>query len=157
PYYERAVEVDPNFAMAYTALAVSYSNLGQATQASENSQKAFDLRARVSERERYRIGARYYTDVTGELDKARQTYELWRQSYPRDPLPSESLGDIYRRRGRWEKALRETEDTGRLDPNSAMFNSNQAWAQLALNRREEARSTLEKALARKLDSQFIRL
>ncbi len=157
PYYERAVELDPNFAMAYTALAVSYSNLGQNTRASDNSKKAFDLRARVSERERYRISARYYTDVTGELEKASQTYELWKQSYPRDLLPPGNLGDIYMRLGQWEKALRETQDTGRLEPNSAVFNANQAQIQLALNRSEEARTTVEQALARKLSSHDLHL
>jgi Flp pilus assembly protein TadD len=157
PYYERAVELDPNFAMAYTALAVSYSNLGQNTRASDNSKKAFDLRARVSERERYRISARYYTDVTGELEKASQTYELWKQSYPRDLLPSGNLGDIYMRLGQWEKALRETQDSGRLEPNSAVFNANLAQIQLALNRSEEARTTVEQALARKLSSHDLHL
>lgn len=157
PYYGRAVELDPNFAMAYTGLAVSYSNLGQATRASENADKAFNLRARVSERERYRISARYYTDVTGELDKARQTYELWQQSYPRDVLPPGNLGDLYMRLGEWEKALRETQDVGELEPNSAVFNSNLAQTELALNRMEEARATLDQALAHKLDAHDLRV
>ena len=157
PYYERAVELDPNFAMAYTALAVSYSNLGQSTRASEDSKKAFELRARVSERERYRISARYYTDVTGELEKAAQTYEMWRQSYPADILPPGNLGDVHMRLGQWEKALRETQDVGRLDPNSAVFNANLVQSELALNHMNEARATGEQALKRKLSSQDLHL
>jgi serine/threonine protein kinase/tetratricopeptide (TPR) repeat protein len=156
PYYERAIELDPNFAMAYTALAVSYDNLGQATRATENASAAFKLRERVSEGERYRISAYYYTDVTGELDKARQTYELWRQSYPRDILPPGNLGDLYMKLGQWEKALRETQEVGRLEPNSAVYNSNLAEIQLALNRINEASATLNQALARKLDDRELR-
>jgi len=157
PYFERAVELDPNFAMAYASLDVGYRNLGQATRASENANKAFNLRARVSERERYRISAGYQTDVTGELEKARQTYELWRQSYPRDAIPPGNLGDLYMRLGQWEKALRETQEGNRLEPNSAVYNSNLAQIQLALNRTEEARATLNQALARKLDAYDLRV
>lgn len=157
PYYERSVELDPNFAMAYSALSVSYSNLGQATRARENAKKAFELRDRVSERERYRISARYYTDVTGELDKAAQTCELWKQSYPRDYLAPGNLGDVYMKLGEWQKALRETQAVGGLEPNSATFHSNLAWIQLALNRTEDAKATVQQAQERKLDSIFLRL
>ena len=87
PYEQRAIELDPNFAIAYIGLAAVYSNLGQATQAIENATKAFALRERVSERERNRISASYYAFGTGELDKANQSYEMWKQSYPRDPIP----------------------------------------------------------------------
>jgi eukaryotic-like serine/threonine-protein kinase len=157
PFYERAIELDPNFAMAYSTLAVTYSNLGQATRSSENVKKAFELRERVSEREKYRISAAYYTYATGELDKAAQTYELWKQSYPRDYLPPGNLGDIYMKLGQWEKALLQTQDVSRLEPNSATFRSNLAWVQLALNRTDEARTTVEQALTSNLDSYLLRL
>jgi Tfp pilus assembly protein PilF len=157
PYYQRAVELDPSFAVAYGSMAVSYSNLGQATHARENAKKAFDLRERVSEPEKYRISAFYYSFVTGELDKARQTYELWKQSYPRNEIPPRNLGDIYMRLGQWEKALRETEDSLRLEQNSIVTASNLAQIELALNRTEEARRTVEQALARKLDAYLLRL
>src|SRR5262249_17973877 len=145
------------FAMAYSALDVSYSNLGQATRARENAKKAFDLRARVSERENYRISARYYFDVTGELDKATHTYELWKQIYPRDYLPPGNLGDIYMIVGQWEKALPETQAVGSLEPNSAIFRGNLAWIELALNRPEEAKTTVEQALLRKMDTHYLRM
>jgi tetratricopeptide (TPR) repeat protein len=157
PYYERALELDPTFALAYRALAVAYINLGQTTRALENAQKAFELRERVSEREKYAIAARYYSDFTGELEKANEVYELYTQSYPRDFLPLLNLGDSYMRLGQWQKALRETEATLRLEPNSAMSNSNLASTQLALNRTEDAKTTVEQALARNMDTYFLRL
>jgi eukaryotic-like serine/threonine-protein kinase len=157
PYYQRALEIDPNFALAYRALAATYINLGQTTRALENAKKAFELRERVSERERYAIAARYYSDVTGELEKANQVYELYSQSYPRDFLPFLNLGDSYMRLGEWEKALRATEATLRLEPNSANSNSNLTWIQLALNRTEDARTTVEQALTRNMDTYFLRL
>ncbi len=157
PYYQRAVELDPNFALAYVQVAVSYSSLGQTTLASENAKKAFGLRQRVSEPERYYISVFYYDLVTGELDKANQVMELWKQSYPRHGVPHRNLGDSYMRLGQWEKALRETEDSLRLEPSSVVGHSNLAWVQLALNRTEEARTTVEQALARKLDAYLLRL
>jgi eukaryotic-like serine/threonine-protein kinase len=157
PYNQRAVELDPNFAMAYSALAVSYFNLGQTTRAVENATKAFQLRERVSERERYRISAAYYSYVTGELDKSIQAYELWQQSYPRDFLAIGNRGDNHMTLGKWEKALQETQESLRLEPNNGMAHSNLAWIQLALDRREDSKTTLEHARARKLDSYFLRL
>lgn len=157
PYYERAVEQDSNFAMAYGALAVSYFNLGQRTRAVKNATQAFELRERVSDRERYRISAAYYTFATGELDKAIQAYELWQQSYPRDSLPIANRGDLHMIRGQWEKALQETQDSLLLEPNSATAQSNLALIQLALNRTEDSKTTLEQARTRKLDSRALRL
>ena len=157
PYFRRAVELDPNFAAAYASLGVSYANLGQSTVARQNAKKAFDLRERVSDREKFRITAFYYTFVTGEVDKAIQTYQMWKQSYPRDFLPFSNLGDNYMRLGQWEKALRETNDAMALEPNSAVQIGNLAWVQLALNRLEDARTTVEQALARKVDAAILRL
>jgi len=156
PFYERAIELDPNFAMAYSALAVNYSNLGQATRASENSKKAFELRERVSEREKYRISARYYTDVTGDLDKATENYELWRQGYPRDGASTLNLADIYMQLGQWEKGLPVVQDSLRVEP-AAVAYENLAWIQLALNRTDEARATVQQAQANNFDDQFLRL
>jgi serine/threonine protein kinase/predicted Zn-dependent protease len=157
PYFQRAVELDPNFALAYRSMAISYSNLGQTTRASENAKKAFDLRQRVSERERYAIEAFYYLLFTGELKKANQVYQVWQQNYPRDFLPPGNRGDDYMRMGQWEKALSDVEDSLRLEPNLAITNSNLAWVQLALNRTPDARTTVEQALARNMDTYFLRL
>jgi eukaryotic-like serine/threonine-protein kinase len=82
PFMKRAIELDPNFAIAYAGLAVNYSNLGQASLSAEYARKAYDLRDRVSERERYRISALYFQNVTSEVEKATEAYELWAKSYP---------------------------------------------------------------------------
>jgi predicted Zn-dependent protease len=157
PYYERALELDPNFALAYRGLAVAYVNTGQTTLALESAKKAYQLSDRVSEREKYAIAGRYYSDVTGELGKANQVYELYKQSYPRDFLPSLNLGDTNMKAGEWEKALLETEATLRLEPNSSVSNSNLTQIQLALNRTEDARRTAEQALSRNMDTYLLRL
>jgi eukaryotic-like serine/threonine-protein kinase len=86
PYHQRAVELDPKFALAFRALSLAYNNLGQTTRSMENAKRAFELRERVSERERYAIEARYYS-ATGELEKSNHIYEIWKQTYPRDFLP----------------------------------------------------------------------
>ena len=120
--------------------------MGQATKALENATKAFALRERVSERERNRISASYYSIGTGELDKANQSYEMWKQSYPRDPLPHGNLGNNHMKLGQWEMALLETEESLRLEENSSVAEGNLAWIQLALGRTEDARRTVEQAL-----------
>ena len=156
PHEQRAVELDPNFAVAYSGLVVAYNNAGQATRAIENAKKAFALRERVSERERNRISASYYTFATGELDKANQSYEVWKESYARDWVPHANLGDNYMRLGHWEKALLETEESLRLEENSAVAHGNLAWIELALGRTEDAKRTVEQATARKLDGLYLR-
>jgi eukaryotic-like serine/threonine-protein kinase len=157
PYFRRAAELDANFALAYRFMAIVYSNLGQATRARENALKAFALRNRVSEREKYSIEAFYYLLVTGELPKAIQTWELWKKSYPRDAIPPLDIGDSYMRMGEWEKALPQSKESLPLEPNFSLIYSNLAWQQLALDLTEEARTTLEQAVARKLDSEVLRL
>jgi len=91
PYMKRAIELDPNFAMAYVSLGIDYSNLGQASLAADYARKAYDLRDRVSDRERFRISAFYFQYVTGEMDKAIEAYELWARSYPREMVPHANL------------------------------------------------------------------
>ena len=98
-FFERAIRLDPNFAMAYEALARNYFNIGEAGLAAENAKKAYDLRERVSELEKLHIEGHYYYYVTGDLEKARQTYEVWAQTYPRDSKPRISLAAIYRNFG----------------------------------------------------------
>jgi serine/threonine protein kinase/tetratricopeptide (TPR) repeat protein len=157
PYFQRAIELDRNFATAYGALGVAYANLGQLALASDNSKKAFDLRERASERERYRITAYYYSFGTGEIEKANQAYELWRQSYPRDDIPVGNLGNNYMWLGQWDKALPEMQEALRLEPNSIINVINVAWVNFGLNRSEDAKSTLEQALARKLDAMYVHM
>ena len=116
PFMKRAIELDPNFAMAYVGLGVEYSNLGQASLAAEYARKAYDLRERVSDREKYRISAFYFQYVTGEVEKATEAYELWAKTYPRDMVPHTNLGVIYSALGQYDKAATETEESQRMEP-----------------------------------------
>lgn len=157
PFHLRAVEIDPKFAVAYSGLAVVYGNLGQATLAAENARKAYELRERVSEREKYSISTFYYEFTLGDIDQATRTYELWTQSYPNDAIPLINLGNCYMQLGQWEKALRQTEVAMRIEPNSTVANANLAWMQIAMNRSDDAMKTGKQALARNLDAYYLRI
>ncbi|MGA7918335.1 MAG: protein kinase [Candidatus Acidiferrales bacterium] len=150
PFEMRAIDLDPNFAMAYNGLGVYYSNLNQPSLAADYLKKAFDLRDRVTEREKFHITSLYYDIVTGELEKANQSYELWKQAYPRDDVASSNLGSNYMILGQYEKAATVTRDSIRLEPNSVVSYANLGDIYLALNRFDEARTTTEEALGRKL-------
>jgi eukaryotic-like serine/threonine-protein kinase len=157
PLFQRAVRLDPNFAMAYASLGTSYSNLGETSLGAENTRKAYELRERVSEREKFYIESHYYSIVTGDLEKARRTYELWAQTYPRDWLPPDNLGGIYRILGQYDKRLAENQETLRLDPTSAWSYAYLVYPYLNLNHLEEARATAEEAQAKQLDSPLLRI
>jgi tetratricopeptide (TPR) repeat protein len=118
PFLNHAVELDPNFAVAYVALGDCYSNIGQTTQGMENLKRAFELRERVSEREKFLISSHYYVGVTGELEKANQQFELWVHDYPRDGEAHGNLGVNYSALGQYDKAVAEDEEAFRLDPNN---------------------------------------
>jgi serine/threonine protein kinase/tetratricopeptide (TPR) repeat protein len=152
PFDKRAIELDPNFALAYDNLGIDYYNLNQPSLAADNLKKAFDLRDRVTEREKFHITALYYTLATGELEKANQAYELWRQVYPRDDAPPGNLGTDYAILGQYDKAATETRESIRLEPNTVAGYANLGAIYLALNRFDEARTTTEEALGRKLDA-----
>jgi serine/threonine protein kinase/predicted Zn-dependent protease len=154
--FQRAIRLDPNFAMAYAALGRSYINLSENKLATENTTKAYGFRDRVSEKERFFIESAYYQSVTGDLEKARQTYELWAQTYPRDDSPPRSLAVIYSNLGLHEKALAETRESIRLDPGSGLNQANLVSALLNLNRFEEALSVAKEAQAKNPDSAFLR-
>ena len=151
PFFQRAIHLDPNFAMAYAALGMSYWNLGESTLGADNTRKAYELRERVSGMEKFYIESHYYQNATGDLEKARQVYELWAQTYPRDVIPPNNLRVIYGDFGQHDKALAEARETIRLDP-SALGYSNLLGAYLSLNRLEEARATASEGQAKKLDS-----
>jgi serine/threonine protein kinase/tetratricopeptide (TPR) repeat protein len=151
PFFKRALELDPNFALAYDALGVNYGNLNQPSLAANYIKKAFDLRERVTEREKLHVTALYYDSATGELEKANQTYELWIQVYPRDFVAYEWLGWDYATLGQYEKAAAETRESIRLEPNSVLGYENLGTIYLALNRFDEARTTTDEALGRKLE------
>ena len=156
PFLQRAIRLDPNFAMAYASLGTSYDNLGETSLAVENTRKAYELRERVSERERLSIESHYYQNVTGNLENARQAYELWAQSYPRDVAPLTFLAVIYQQLGQGDKALAETREALRLDASDLHY-ANLVLSYLNLNRLQEAQATAEEAQAKNLDSPYLRL
>ncbi|HVS88934.1 MAG TPA: protein kinase [Candidatus Acidoferrum sp.] len=153
---KRAVELDPNFALAYTDLSTAYSNLGQASLASENMKKAYELRDRVSEREKYHIESLYYDIVLGDSERAIQVFALWSQTYPRDYIASTNLGNEHLYLGRYDLSLSETLAALHLDPDSFVAYSNLGQAYLALNRLDEAKATYDQAFAHKLEAPQLR-
>ncbi len=157
PYAKRAIELDPNFAIAYAGLGGDYSNLNQASLARENFQKAYELRDRVTQRERFLIEASYFGYVTGEINKAIQTYTEWARTYSADYGPHSELGDSYNFLGQYEKAAEETNASLRLEPDDAIAYGNLADDYLALDRIKDAKATLDEAGKRNLDSEFLHL
>jgi serine/threonine protein kinase/Tfp pilus assembly protein PilF len=155
PFYKRAVELDPNFAMPYSVMSAVYGNLNEIGRAAENARKAYELREKVSERERFYIEANYYLTATGELEKAAQRYELWQQTYPRDSLPYSNLGFISASLGNLEKELEETREAMRLEPTSETNYSNLGNAYSNLNRLDEAEAVYKQAEERKLEGESL--
>jgi Flp pilus assembly protein TadD len=155
PFYKRAIELDPNFALAYSALGASYFNLNRADLAAENATRAYELRDRVSERERYRISTTYYHAVTGDLEKATKEYELWSKSYPRDSTPPLNLGVVYQQLGRYDKAVDETQESLLLAPTTTGY-GNLAVEYIALDRLDDAEKLLQQAQTKGFDGLYIR-
>jgi serine/threonine protein kinase/tetratricopeptide (TPR) repeat protein len=155
PFMKRALELDPNFAMAYVGLAVQYSNLGRASLAADNAKKAYDLRDRVSDREKYRISAFYFHYVTGEVEKATEAYELWAKSYPRDLVPHSNLGLLFSNLGQYDKAIAETEAALRLEPTLVGY-ENLASLYINVNRLKDARQLLREAQQKNFDGLGLR-
>jgi eukaryotic-like serine/threonine-protein kinase len=145
PFLKRAVELDPNFADPYATISSIYCNLNEESRAAEFGRKAYALREKTSELERFGIETNYYECVTGELDKAMQVMELWRQNYPRglDPCidPSYVAGAL----GNHQRALDLCLESPPLDPNSALYYVNFAGAYVNLNRLEEAEAVYKLA------------
>ncbi len=149
PNYQHAVEIDPNFAMAYARLGAVYNNLEQTQLSEQNRQKAFELRDRASEREKLYIMSHYYGD-SGQLDKGITALELYRQTYPRDPTPFSNLANVYNMLGQFDNALENAKRAVEIDPDMVVGYSNLATAYAGLNRVEEARATLNTALQHKV-------
>jgi eukaryotic-like serine/threonine-protein kinase len=134
-------------------MASAYSNLAEGGRAAENLRKAYELREKVSERERFPIEGLYYEKATGELEKAAQTYELWKQTYPRDYAPYIFLGIISGYLGNLEKALEEFREGMRLEPNSGINYGNLGLNYAYLNRLDEAETVYKQAGERKLEGE----
>jgi len=149
PYDQRAIELDPNFAMGYEAVGIHYYNLAEPARASEYVAKAFQLREHASERERLKITASYYSSVTGELDKAAQTYQETIASYPREIAAYNNLGIVFAGLGQYEKASDVTRQGIRLAPDEVTLHENLTDYLLALQRFDEARKIIHEAQPRK--------
>jgi eukaryotic-like serine/threonine-protein kinase len=151
PFLHRAIELDPNFALAYLLLGLSYSNLSENNLAAENLRRSFELRERVSGQEKLFIEAEYYGIVTSDLEKSRQAFEVWAQTYPRDWEPRSELGGVYLELGQYDKSLAKFQEALQRNPDSALIYRNTVYAYIRLNRLEDARATAEEAKGKKLD------
>lgn len=155
PFFKRAIELDPSFALAYSSLGRAYLDLGEPSLTAENLQKAYGLRDRVTDDEKFQITAIFYAGATGELEKANETAELWARVYPRDALPHQLLGFSYECLGRYEQAITENLDAIRLNPDVAVVYSNLMEDYTPLNRFEDAKATYRQAVDRKLESPYL--
>ncbi|HKF26694.1 MAG TPA: tetratricopeptide repeat protein, partial [Candidatus Acidoferrum sp.] len=156
PLFKQAIKLDPNLAIAYASLGTVYHNLGEKELAAQNTQRAYELRAKVSERERFYIESHYFDFVTGDLEKSRQVYETWAQMYPREQIPPVNLGVLYQNLGQYEKALAQFRQALKLNPNDVLSYGNLVGVLVNLNRVKEAKTASEEALAKKLDSTDLR-
>src|SRR6184192_2536198 len=153
PFYKHALELDPNFAVAYARLGQAYNNTGQSALAIENTKQAFERRERASEPEKLYISTHYYENVTGDWDKAIEAYQLWKRTYPRDSIPTNNLAVAYNvYLGKFDQGLAEALETMCLDPNSAFSYGVLGASYLGLNRFAEAKAVREKQVALKLDN-----
>ena len=155
PFYKRALELDPNFVLAYAWLGVAYTSMGEPDVAAGYTRKAYEMRARTSEPENYFISTVFHKEVTGNVKTAEQSCEVWKQAYPRSEMPHVYLsGAIYPVTGQYEQAVEEAREALRLNPDSPLPYAFLMLDDTALNRLDEAKATHQQALGRKLDSPF---
>jgi serine/threonine protein kinase/tetratricopeptide (TPR) repeat protein len=151
-YFQRAIQLDPNFAMGYNAAGFDYTALGELERSRDYFTKAFQLREHASEREKLAITANYYLLLTGQLDKAARAYQQLAESYPRQSARAyRALGMMFACQGQYEKATEITRQALRLAPDQVFFNLNLAANALALQHFDETRQIIQEAQARKLD------
>ena len=157
PFYERAVELDSRFAIAFARMATCYNFTKQYEASRAASSKAYEYRDRASEREKLYVSWNYYGAVTGEIDKAADALEVWKRTYPRDWEPHNLLAVRYTLTGPFDKAVEEASEAVRLNPKEAKAHANLAHAFIGLNRFDEARQVLQNALGQKLETDSMHL
>jgi len=158
PFFKHAIELDPEFALAYAWLGLMYVDIGENKIASDYNRKAYELRDRTSEAEKYFITARFDKGVTGNMEKAEQTCKLWIQAYPRSDMPQTTLsGAIYPAVGQYEKGVEAGREAVRLKPDFFASYALLMFDYIALNRLGEAKATYGQALERKLTNPYFRL
>jgi tetratricopeptide (TPR) repeat protein/predicted Ser/Thr protein kinase len=155
PFYQHAIELDPNFALAYARLGTVYGNIDERGKQIEYQAKAYELRDRVTDHERFYITAHYY-DALGDIPKETETYELWLKSYPRDPIPQLNVGVDYAELGQTDKALAASSKALELDPSSLLNYSDTAFSFVESNRLDEAKQILRRASDAGMDSVILR-
>lgn len=147
PLYKRATDIDPNFAVAYARLAAAHFNVREREKVAIYAEKAFTLRDRVSEREKFYISATYYQNVSGDIEKSIETLQLWSQTYPRDYVPSNNLAVGFAFLGDFEKQLEAARESLKLNPDNNAAYTNLATAYVRLNRFDEAEQVIKQATA----------
>ena len=150
-FYRRAVELDPNFAGAYCFLAAMYVNLSETSLAIQNINRAYELRDRVTQRDRFLIEASYHRITTGDIEEANQITMEWAQSYPRESIPPNNLSVGFNMLGKYQEAAAQAQESLRIEPNQSAAVENLVQAYLGMNRLDEAKAVFEAAQARKLE------
>src|SRR5579872_2446749 len=147
PFFEHAVQLDPNFAIAYEALGTAYGNISKTEIGDKYTRRAFDLRDRTSEWEKFRLSAVYYTSGAGRLERAAEVGEMWARTYPNEGEPYGFLGAVYIWLGQFEKALPNTLASLQRNPNDVDGLANLVLTYLALNRLNDSESAAQKMRA----------
>jgi serine/threonine protein kinase len=151
PFFQHAIDLDPNFASAIEGVGIMYGNVGQPTRGNEYLSKAFGLRDRASEREKLHITSMYYMATTGELDKGVETFREWAENYPRDDTAFTNLSALYGSEGKMEQGVEQARAGLRLNPDNVIAAENLLTGLVGLGRFDEARQVYQQAMARKLD------
>jgi tetratricopeptide (TPR) repeat protein len=155
PFFKRAIELDPNFALAYAYLGIMENDIGETSIAVDYHRKAFELRERTSEAEKYDVSATYYKDVTGNIEKSVDACQLWIQAYPRAFYPHDFLaGVILPVVGQFGRAVEVANIAMRLNPDFPVPYSQRMFAEIELNRVDQAKATYQQALDRKFSNPF---
>jgi eukaryotic-like serine/threonine-protein kinase len=154
PFFDHAIELDPNFAMAYARRGATFNNLGETNRANEDFKKAYSLRSNLSEREKFYLTIRFHDAISGDIGKSIETYEVWGRLYPRDLQPFDGLAARYQIVGQYEKAAAAAREALKLRPDSYVPYANLATSYEALNRFDEARQICTEATAAKRDSSY---
>ena len=157
PFFERAISLDPKFAMACLRLGQSYQLLSQMSRCAENTRRAYELRQRASESEQLAISSFYELVVTGNLEAARSSYQLFAQTYPRDEEPQSNLWVVYTFMGDYEKAHAAALQALKLNPVSGNNFANLAYSYQWVGQFDQARSTTEESRAHNIDSPWLPL
>jgi len=154
PFFDHAIELDPNFAMAYARRGAILNNLGETDRASEDFKRAYSLRSNLSEREKLYLTVRFHDAIAGDTGKSIETYEMWSRLYPRDLQPFDGLSARYQIVGQYEKAVTAAREALKLRPDNYVPYANLATSYEALNRFDEAKEVCIQAAAGKRDSSY---